>query len=100
MLITHAVGPMRKYVLGAILLDLKKPSKIIKKLNRPLIAPNEDEREGYVPNVVYSCGSMEHDGNLIIPYAMSDSASTFATINIEALLNEMDAYKFPKKKSK
>jgi predicted GH43/DUF377 family glycosyl hydrolase len=97
LLITHAVGPMRKYVLGAILLDLKKPSKIIKKLLKPLIAPNESEREGYVPNVVYSCGSMEHEGNLIVPYAMSDSASTFATINIEELIDEMDEYKFPKK---
>lgn len=93
LLITHAVGPMRKYILGAILLDLKKPSKIIKKLNKPLLSPNEDEREGYVPNVVYSCGSMEHEGNLIVPYAMSDSASTFASVNIEELIQEMDAYK-------
>jgi len=97
LLITHAVGPMRKYVLGAILLDLEKPSKIIKKLNKPLIAPNENEREGYVPNVVYSCGSMEHEGNLIVPYAMSDSASTFATINIQELIQEMDAYKLVRK---
>ena len=97
LLITHAVGPMRKYVLGAILLDLKKPSKIIKKLLKPLISPNENEREGYVPNVVYSCGSMEHEGNLIVPYAMSDSASTFASINIEELIDEMDEYKFPNK---
>ncbi|MDX5584837.1 MAG: glycoside hydrolase family 130 protein [Aureibaculum sp.] len=92
LVITHAVGPLRKYVLGAILLDLKNPSKIIKKLNRPLLSPNEEEREGYVPNVVYSCGSMAHEGNLILPYAMSDSASTFATINIVDLLNEMEAY--------
>ena len=93
LVITHAVGPMRKYVLGAILLDLEDPSKIIMKLNKPLLSPNEVEREGYVPNVVYSCGSMVHEGNLILPYAMSDSASTFATINIEDLLNEMDVYK-------
>jgi len=93
LVITHAVGPLRKYVLGAILLDLKDPSRIIKKLNRPLLAPNEEEREGYVPNVVYSCGSMEHEGNLILPYAMSDSASTFASVNIEKLINEMDVYK-------
>ncbi|MCF6224672.1 MAG: glycoside hydrolase family 130 protein [Flavobacteriaceae bacterium] len=92
LVITHAVGPLRKYVLGAILLDLKNPSKIIKRLNKPLLSPNEEEREGYVPNVVYSCGSMAHEGNLILPYAMSDSASTFATINIEELLNEMDIY--------
>jgi predicted GH43/DUF377 family glycosyl hydrolase len=92
LVITHAVGPLRKYVLGAILLDLKNPSKILKKLNKPLLSPNEEEREGYVPNVVYSCGSMVHEGNLILPYAMSDSASTFATINIVDLLNEMDIY--------
>jgi len=98
LVITHAVGPLRKYVLGAILLDLKNPSKIIKKLNKPLLSPNEDEREGYVPNVVYSCGSMTHGDNLILPYAMSDSASTFATINIKDLLNEMDAYRAPHKK--
>ena len=90
LLITHAVGPMRKYVLGAILLDLKNPSKIIKKLNKPLLSPNGEEREGYVPNVVYSCGSMEHKGYLILPYAMSDSASTFATINIDDILREMN----------
>ncbi len=90
--ITHAVGPLRKYVLGAILLDLNKPSKIIKKLNKPLLSPNEEEREGYVPNVVYSCGSMAHEGNLILPYAMSDSASTFATISINELLKKMDVY--------
>ena len=93
LLITHAVGPLRKYVLGAILLDLKNPTKIINKLNKPLLSPNGQEREGYVPNVVYSCGSMAHEGNLILPYAMSDSASTFATINIEELLMEMDVYK-------
>jgi predicted GH43/DUF377 family glycosyl hydrolase len=92
LVITHAVGPLRKYVLGAILLDLENPSKIIKKLDKPLLSPNEEEREGYVPNVVYSCGSMAHEGNLILPYAMSDSASTFATINIEELLKEMDIY--------
>ena len=93
LLITHAVGPMRKYVLGAILLDLEDPSKIIKKLNKPLLSPNEEEREGYVPNVVYSCGSMFHEGNLILPYAISDSATTFATINIEEIIAEMDIYK-------
>jgi len=92
LLITHAVGSMRKYVLGAILLDLEDPSKIIKKLNKPLLSPNEEEREGYVPNVVYSCGSMIHKENLILPYAMSDSASTFATINMEDIIAEMDVY--------
>ncbi len=84
---------MRKYVLGAILLDLDDPSKIIMTLNKPLLSPNEAEREGYVPNVVYSCGSIIHEGNLILPYAMSDSASTFASINIEELIAEMVEYK-------
>ncbi len=100
LLIIHAVGPMRKYVLGAILLDLEDPSKIIMKLNKPLLSPNENEREGYVPNVVYSCGSMIHEGNLILPYAMSDSASTFATINIEEIISEMDVYKSVAKKER
>ena len=93
LLITHAVGPMRKYVLGAIMLDIKDPSKIIMKLNKPLLSPNAVEREGYVPNVVYSCGSMVHKGNLILPYAMSDSASTFATISIAEIIAEMEVYK-------
>lgn len=93
LLITHAVGPMRKYVLGAIMLDIKDPSKIIMKLNKPLLSPNAEEREGYVPNVVYSCGSMVHKENLILPYAMSDSASTFATISIAEIISEMEVYK-------
>ncbi len=93
LVITHAVGPIRKYVISAILLDLEDPSKIIKKLNQPLLSPNEEEREGYVPNVVYSCGSMKHENLLIIPYAMSDSASTFATVEISELLNNMIPFK-------
>jgi predicted GH43/DUF377 family glycosyl hydrolase len=100
LLITHAVGAMRKYVLGAILLDLDDPSKIIMKLNKPLLSPNEEEREGYVPNVVYSCGSMIHEGNLFLPYAMSDSASTFAVINIEEIISEMGVYKSVAKKER
>jgi predicted GH43/DUF377 family glycosyl hydrolase len=89
LVITHGVGAMRKYVISAILLDLTNPSKIIKKLSTPLIAPNETEREGYVPNVVYSCGSMKHGNLLVIPYAKSDSASTFGTVDIGELLDEM-----------
>ncbi len=91
LVITHGVGAMRKYVMSAILLDLANPSKIIKKLDTPLLSPNEEEREGYVPNVVYSCGSMRHKNLLIVPYAMSDSASTFATLDIRELLNNMQA---------
>ena len=89
LVITHGVGQMRKYSIGALLLDLKDPTKVIGSLKDPLIVPNEDEREGYVPNVVYSCGSIIHNKNLIIPYAMSDFASTYATIDIRELLSEL-----------
>jgi predicted GH43/DUF377 family glycosyl hydrolase len=89
LLLTHAVGPLRSYVMSALLLDLNDPGKIIGHLKDPLIFPNEDERDGYVPNVVYSCGSMIHAGNLIIPYAMSDSATSFATIPVSDLVNMM-----------
>ena len=88
-LITHAVGPMRRYVISAILLDIENPLKIIGGLNKPLIEPNEQEREGYVPNVVYSCGSIAHKKNLIIPYAYSDSSCGFAKIGINELLKKM-----------
>lgn len=86
LVLTHSVGPMREYTLGALLLDLEDPTKIVGKLNAPLLYPNTDEREGYVPNVVYSCGQIIHNGHLIIPYAMSDHASTYATICMKNLL--------------
>jgi len=89
LVITHGVGPMREYVLGASLLDLENPVKLIGRLQQPLLMPNEEEREGYVPNVVYSCGSLIHNEDLIIPYAMSDYASTYATVNLRELLNEL-----------
>ncbi len=89
LVITHGVGPMREYVLGAALFDLDNPEKEIGRSKTPLLIPNAEEREGYVPNVVYSCGSMVHNGNLIIPYAMSDYASTYATVNLKELLNEL-----------
>ena len=89
LVITHGVGPMREYVLGASLFDIDHPDKEIGRLKNPLLIPNGKEREGYVPNVVYSCGSMIHNGHLIIPYAMSDYASTYATINLEELLKEL-----------
>jgi len=89
LVISHGVGPMRKYSIGAFLLDLEDPSRVIGRLARPLLSPDESEREGYVPNVVYSCGSLIHGGLLILPYAMSDSASSFATIPVAELLNEM-----------
>lgn len=89
LVLTHGVGAMRKYCIGAILLDLDDPSKIIARLHEPLITPNEVEREGYVPNVVYTCGAIVHQNHLIIPYAMSDYATTFATIEIKELLSSM-----------
>ncbi len=89
LVITHGVGPMREYALGASLFDLNYPEKEIGRLKTPLLSPNAVEREGYVPNVVYSCGSVTHNGNLIIPYGMSDYASTYASVNLIELLNEL-----------
>lgn len=89
LVLTHGVGPMREYVLGASLFDLQNPEKEIGRLKSPLLMPNSEEREGYVPNVVYSCGSMIHNGELIIPYAMSDYASTYATVNLQELIDEL-----------
>lgn len=89
LLITHGVGPMRRYCLGASLLKLDDPSVEIGRLKEPLLIPSESEREGYVPNVVYSCGSMLHNKDLIIPYGMSDSASTFASVSLEKLIERI-----------
>jgi len=80
---------MRKYCLGAFLLDLKDPARVIGRLREPLLAPNEDEREGYVPNVIYTCGALLHRGQLVVPYAMSDSATSFATVSLDKLLAAM-----------
>jgi predicted GH43/DUF377 family glycosyl hydrolase len=88
-LLTHGVGPMRQYSIGALLLDLDDPTKIIGRLPEPLITPNEEERDGYVPNVVYTCGSILHNGDLIIPYGMSDTKSGFASIPVRELLDFM-----------
>ena len=87
--LTHGVGPMRQYCISAILLDLEDPTKIIGRLNEPLLSPHEGEREGYVPNVVYTCGSLIHNDRLVIPYAMSDIASGIATVNVNDLINRM-----------
>jgi len=90
LVISHGVGAMRKYCIGAFLLDLHDPAKVIGRLREPLIKPNQNEREGYVPNVVYSCGSLLHRGRLILPYAMSDSATTFATASLDDILAAME----------
>jgi predicted GH43/DUF377 family glycosyl hydrolase len=89
LVLTHGVGPMRQYSIGAILLDLENPVKIIARLNEPLLKPNEDERDGYVPNVVYSCGSLVHKDSLIIPYAVSDLSSGIAYVKLKNLLSIM-----------
>ncbi|WP_319492371.1 glycoside hydrolase family 130 protein [uncultured Desulfobacter sp.] len=87
--LTHGVGPMRQYCIGAVLLDLENPCKVIARLKEPILAPTEKEREGYVPNVVYSCGSIIHCNELVIPYAMSDINSGIATIKVKALIQHM-----------
>jgi len=89
LVLSHGVGPMRKYCIGAFLLDRDDPTKVIGRLPEPLLKPNEAEREGYVPNVVYSCGSLIHNRELILPYAMSDYATNFATVSLEELLGAM-----------
>lgn len=90
LVLSHGVGAMRKYCIGAFLLDLGDPTRVIGRLREPLLAPNEAEREGYVPNVVYTCGSLLHGRELIIPYAMSDSATSFASVGLEDLLAAME----------
>lgn len=89
LLITHGVGPMRSYSLGAILLDKEDPTKVIGRLKEPILIPNEEERDGYVPNVVYSCGSIIHNNELIIAYGMADYASGFAGIPLDELLEKL-----------
>jgi len=89
--LTHGVGPMRQYCIGAMLLGLENPAKIIARLEEPLLAPREEEREGYVPNVVYTCGAIIHNGDLVIPYAMSDIMSGIATVGVSELINCMHA---------
>jgi len=86
----HGVGPMRKYCIGAFLLDRNDPTRVVGRLREPLIKPSENEREGYVPNVVYSCGSLLHGRQLVIPYAMSDYATTFATVSLDEVLAAME----------
>ena len=80
---------MRKYAIGAMLLDLDDPTKVIGRLGEPILSPDESERSGYVPNVVYSCGGLLHGELLLIPYAMSDYASTFATIPVAQIIAAM-----------
>ena len=89
LVLSHGVGPMRKYCIGAFLLDRDDPSKVIGRLREPLLKPNQSEREGYVPNVVYTCGALIHNGELIIPYGLADHATGFATVPLSELLTAM-----------
>jgi predicted GH43/DUF377 family glycosyl hydrolase len=89
LLLTHGVGPMRQYWMGALLLDLDDPTKVLGSLKTPLLVPNADERDGYVPNVVYSCGALVHADRLIIPYAVSDSQTSIATVSVSELLGRL-----------
>jgi predicted GH43/DUF377 family glycosyl hydrolase len=89
LIVTHGVGPMRRYCLGALLLDSRNPTKVIAASREPILMPNEEERDGYVPNVVYSCGSIIHNGELIVPYGVSDYASSFASIPLEELFSAL-----------
>lgn len=89
LLLTHGVGPMRRYSIGAVLLDKDDPSKVLARSREPLVHPEPTEREGYVPNVVYTCGAMRHNDRIILPYAISDTYSNFATIKIAELIKAM-----------
>jgi len=89
LVLTHGVGHMRQYCIGAMLLDLENPQKILARLEEPLLVPREEEREGYVPNVVYTCGAIIHNNELVIPYAMSDIMSGIATVGVSELINCM-----------
>ena len=89
LLLTHGVGPVRKYSIGAALLDKNDPSRVLARSVEPLLHPEPSEREGYVPNVVYTCGAMRHNDQIILPYAISDTYSNFATIKIAALMKAM-----------
>ncbi|MGO4442253.1 glycoside hydrolase family 130 protein [Mycobacterium sp. 2YAF39] len=89
LVLTHGVGPMRTYRIGAILLDLENPSRIVAQLREPLLSPGDDEQDGYVPNVVYSCGGILHAGTLVVPYGIGDAAIGFATVPLSELLDAM-----------
>lgn len=91
LVLTHGVGPMRSYSIGAVLLDLDDPRRVTGRLTEPLLAANEEEREGYVPNVVYSCGALVHSDKLVVPYGFSDSAVGFACIDMAWLLSRLVA---------
>ena len=89
LVLSHGVGPMRQYAIGAFLLEKENPAKVIGRLREPLLRPTEEERRGYVPNVVYTCGALVHGGQLILPYAFADQATSFSTVALDELLGAM-----------
>jgi predicted GH43/DUF377 family glycosyl hydrolase len=91
LVLTHGVGPMREYSIGALLLDLEDPSRVIGALREPLMSPRDDERDGYVPNVVYSCGALLHGDRLLVPYGASDVSVRFAFVDVPLLLGRLTA---------
>jgi predicted GH43/DUF377 family glycosyl hydrolase len=91
LVLTHGVGPMRRYAIGAMLLDLHHPQRVLAELPDPLLDPDGTERDGYVPNVLYSCGGLIHAGTLWIPYGASDARIGFATVPVDAVLDAMMA---------
>lgn len=91
LLLTHGVGPVRRYSIGAVLLDKANPSRILARSREPLVRPEPSDREGYVPNVVYTCGGMRHNERVILPYAVSDTYCTVATMKIAALLESLQS---------
>ena len=88
-MVTHGVGAVRNYCLGACLLDKDDPTKVLARMTTPLLRPNPKERDGYVPNVIYSCGAMIRDRTLLLPYAVADSFTTFASVDVDLLLAAM-----------
>ncbi len=91
LVLTHGVGPIRQYSIGAILLDRNDPSRVIGRLAEPLLVPDDAFRDGYVPNVVYTCGCIIHNGKLVIPYALSDLKTTVAIVDLPQLLKLLQA---------
>lgn len=89
LVLTHGVGPMRTYAIGALLLDLDDPGRVVGRLRDPLLTTSVDERDGYVPNVVYSCGGIVHDGRLWLPYGIGDASVGVAWIDLAGLLDAM-----------
>ncbi len=89
LMLTHGVGAMRKYSIGAVLLDKDDPSKVIGRTSEPILAAASEDREGYVPNVVYSCGALRHGDKVFIPFGVADSSVAFAFVSIKSLLEVM-----------